>query len=353
MNTKVKEHEGEPERIVPVDTSQLPVTASAGGGALAVIDYGEDAGRGMEGLSRDEVKIGMLRILQSNSPQVKPPTAGGLAGAAMGMIFNTATKDMWDGEKGVLVVPVERDHNVVEYVPRDNGGGFVGIREPDDELFWLLRALHGQFGKCPVLSPLAYREALREKAKAGKLPKGVTLNEVPMPAGRKIKMIDAVAMYDELNPPGGTELVDTFYLFLLVGTPDGMLQRDVATFSSTNIDMYKSFMTMYDGIKYPSPTKKDTAGHPLMVPPPLWAHRCSLKTTFKKNKKGEFYGWALGLEKPGDKLGSRMRPDDPLYKEGRAYWDLLKSGGAKIDRESDNAAGGAAADGAGDDEIPF
>ena len=128
-----------------------------------------------------------------------------------------------------------------------------------------------------------------------------------------------------------------------------MLQRDVVSFASTNIDSYKSFMTMYDGIKYPHPTKKDEAGHPLMVQPPLWAHKCKLATIFKKNKKGEFYGWALGLEKPGDKLASRMRPDEPLYKEGRAYYDLLKSGTAKIDRDSDNAAGA----GEPDDEIPF
>ena len=204
MNDKVKEHMGEPERIVPVDTSKLPATASASSGALAVVDYGDDAGRGLEGLGREEVKIGMLRILQSNSPQVKPPTAGGIDGARMGMIFNTATKDMWDGERGLLVVPVERDHNVVEYIPRDAGGGFVGIREPNDDLFWLLRALHGQFGKCPVLSPPAYREQLREKAKAGKLPKGVSVKEVPMPFGRKIAMADAVALYDEIAPTGGT-----------------------------------------------------------------------------------------------------------------------------------------------------
>lgn len=267
-----------------------------GGTALAVIDYGDEAGMGMENVRREEFKIPLLRILQSNSPQLKPPSAGGVDGAKAGMIFNTATGEMWDGEKGMGFVPVFRDHNYVAYIPRDAGGGFSGIHAEDDPLIPQLQAQQGKFTK----------------------------------------------LHHE-----GTEIAETYYLFGLgtpAAEPDTLLQC-VVPFVSTQIPKYQSFMTRYQSIKYPSP--KEGAG---MVVPPLWAHKWVLTTRYEKNKKGEYYGWVLRLlEEPPIK--SRMRLDDPIYIQGRAFYDLLKEGKAKVEHVADTKAGGAA--GGPDDEIPF
>jgi hypothetical protein len=78
------------------------------GRELVQVDFGDDAGAGMEDVKAGEYRIPFLRILQSNSPQVKPPTAGGVPGAQAAMIFNTSTGELYDGEKGLVFVPTSR-----------------------------------------------------------------------------------------------------------------------------------------------------------------------------------------------------------------------------------------------------
>jgi hypothetical protein len=346
---QVTEHEGPGEKIPPEKLADLPTeagreVASPSANLPQVMDYGRDAGIGVESVGADELKIPILRILQGLSPQVKPPAAGGIAGATVGMIFNTATKEMWDvseASRQLLTIPVFRDHNVLEYIPRDLGGGFVAMHDAGYELLDLVRAVNGRFAKQPVLAHAAWEEMFKSMARARKLPKGVSANAIPV-GGRPMKWEDATALYREINPKGGTELVDTFYLYMLLQTPDGMLQRDVVTFSSTQIDTYTSFMTRYTGLRYPNSQKQ-------MIQPPLWAHRLRLGTVYTKKKKGEFYGWLLRLDTEPP-LSSRMRLDDPLYKMAREFYDLMKSGAAKADVAADIATGGAAEE---DEEIPF
>ena len=271
------------------EDSPLPVPQEAGT-ALMVIDYGDDEGCGMENISRDEFKIPILRVLQSNSPQCKPVSAGGTEGAQAGMIYNTATGEMWSGEVGTTFIPVDRNHNFIEYVSRDAGGGFVGTYDIDDPLIMDLREKQGKFGKL------------------------------------------------EHN---GNEIVETFYLFGLVIPPDGTVIQGVVPFVSTQISKYQTFMTRYQAITYANAAGKK-------VRPPLWAHRWKLGTMYQQNKKGTFYGWTLKLESEPP-VSCRMRLDDELYQMGRAFYDLLKEGVAKVEHATAGTEGGASADG----DIPF
>ena len=276
--------------------TNLPA-AQTSGSALMVIDYGDDEGCGMENISRDEFKIPLMRILQSNSPQCKPVSAGGTEGAVAGMIYNTATGEMWSGENGLLFIPVDRDHNYIEYVPRDAGGGFVGTYDIDDPVVGNLREKQGKFGK--------------------------------------------------LTMDSGNELVETFYLFGLIIPPDGTTIQGVVPFTSTQISKYQAFMTRYQSITYPNAAGKK-------VRPPLWAHRWKLGTVYQQNKKGQFFGWTLKL-KSEPPVSCRMRLDDELYQQGRAFYELLKEGKARVEHSAgggnpDGASGGGAA---GGEEIPF
>lgn len=281
------------------------LTAQAAGGALMVIDYGDDAGAGLANIERDEIRIPMFRVLQSNSPQCQPVEAGGTEGAKAGMIFNTVTGEMFDGKEGLLFIPVDRDHNFVEYVPRDEGGGFVGVHDPHDTHILDMRDAQGKFGKLKSRS-------------------------------------------DALGKP--TEIVETFYLFGMLVDAEGTLVCGVVPFTSTQISKYQAFMTRYMSIKYPN-SKGDK------ITPPLWAHKWWLRTVYQTNKKGSFFGWLVVLEtEPA--IQSRMRLDDPLYQQGKAFYEMLKSGAASIDREADQRAGGmdeggGTSAGGPDDEIPF
>lgn len=256
------------------------------GTELAVVDFGDDAGKGMENVGHEEFRVPFLRVLQSNSPQCKPPTAGGLAGAKAGMIINLATNDLYDGEAGLIFVPTSRAHNFVEYVPRDSGGGFVGIHEANEPLILELRAKHGKFGK--------------------------------------------------LITNDGNEIVETFYLYGIAIAPDSTIFRCLVAFASTQIKKYQNFITRYMNIKYPMADGQ-------MVLPPLWAHRWNLGTAYEKNKKGEFFGWRLrmaelnpdGTEAPARK--SLMNKNGALYVAGREFYQMIETGTAKADFQQ-NAA---------------
>lgn len=285
------------------------------GTALVTVDFGNDAGAGMENVTRDELKVPFLTPLASNSPQVaNPPEQGGLANAKPGMIFNTGTGEVYDGKPGLVIIPVHRDHNFVEFTPRNLGGGFVAIHQPEDPLIEELKARQGKFGR---------------------LSNGVTSRNEKGEA---------------LN---GTEISETFYLFALIIDPNtSMPFPAVIPFKSTQIKKYQAFMQRQTAMKYNNP--RSTTENPLPpVQPPIWAHKWRLGTAFESNKKGNFYGWTLtldaknpdGSEQPYIK--SLLRTSDPLYTEARAFNQSLTQGRARAD------IAGAAKTGADTEEVPF
>lgn len=101
------------------------VAKKAEAGALVAYDYGEDLGGGFENQSNADIQIPFLSLLQSNSPQcedgeMKP-----------GTYFNTVTEENVGNE--VIFVPGTTQHRFVEWVPRDQGGGFVAAHAAPPE----------------------------------------------------------------------------------------------------------------------------------------------------------------------------------------------------------------------------
>ncbi len=85
-----------------------------------------DAGIGFEEVTSSDIQIPFLRIIQALSPQIKKSDPAFIEGAAQGDIFNTVTTTVWDGGDGVSVLPVYFETKMLEFVPRHQGGGFVG-----------------------------------------------------------------------------------------------------------------------------------------------------------------------------------------------------------------------------------
>ena len=92
----------------------------------------QDAGTGFEEATRDAYAIPFLLVLQDLSPQTKKKMDGYVEGAKPGMIFDTVTQQLYDGDKGVWVVPCHWSQVFIEWVPRSKGGGFVGAYPPGD-----------------------------------------------------------------------------------------------------------------------------------------------------------------------------------------------------------------------------
>lgn len=310
--SKTKVDDKKPDEVVdPLktgtdDTGGKDVALRQTGSSLATVDFGDDAGAGLEDMSREEQIIPFIRILQTNSPQVWDEDAKtGTPGVKAGMFFNTATGETYDGgTKGLLFVPVSRDHNFVEFTPRNLGGGFVGVRSEDDPLVLELRAAQGQFGK---------------------LANGTTKRD------------------NEGQPLDGTEITESYYLYGLLleenepqiegetfAYDTALASRVMLGFTSTQIKKYKGWVSRMDNFKY-------LGGDGKAKKPPMWAHVWRMTTTPEQNKKGKFRGWVISLagKKPDgaedSPIKSLIKLSNPIYAMGREFYDLIKGGKAKVD----------------------
>ena len=91
----------------------------------------ETAGDGID-YDTSELQIPFLRLVQAMSPQLKKTDPKFINGCSQGDMFNTVTGQFWDGEEGVTVIPCFQETKYLEFIPRDQGGGFVGEIAPDN-----------------------------------------------------------------------------------------------------------------------------------------------------------------------------------------------------------------------------
>ena len=96
-------------------------------------DIFETAGDGAA-FDSSEMQIPFVRILQAMSPQLSKKKTEYIEGATQGDVFNTVTGQYWDGDIGIKVVPCYQTTKYLEFVPREQGGGFQGeipANDPD------------------------------------------------------------------------------------------------------------------------------------------------------------------------------------------------------------------------------
>lgn len=78
----------------------------------------QDAGQGFENMSTEDYALPFLRLLTSTSPEV-----GEVDGALPGMILNSVTGELFDGKRGITVVPCAYVRQYIEWAPRGQGSG--------------------------------------------------------------------------------------------------------------------------------------------------------------------------------------------------------------------------------------
>lgn len=241
-------------------------------------DYGTDAGMGFEGASGADFTIPFLKLLQTNSPEISDPTRR-IPGATAGMFMNTATQEIFPGT-GLIFVPAARERRVMEWIPRDSGGGFVGQFDPE--------------------APIVLAAAAQAK-KTKHMFKWIT--------------------------PTGNELVDTYYLygFVLRSIEDtehaGFV---VIPFAKTKIKSYKAVM-------YRMRTRKGK--------PPMFSNRLLLSSVDDKNKIGQpFKNTEIRFVTNNDPDASAIAPGSPLLEAGKELNRLVVQGLAKIDISQQESA---------------
>ena len=93
------------------------------GGALATLDFVSDSGMGLENIDKSDLALPFLKLLQSGSDETKKKHAKYVEGAEAGMFYNTVTKKLYDGEKGIQVIPVFYKMTYPEWAPFEKREG--------------------------------------------------------------------------------------------------------------------------------------------------------------------------------------------------------------------------------------
>jgi len=203
---------------------------------VGLMNFEADRDAGFEMAGRDAYAVPFLIVLQTNSPQCAEDQGAYVKGAKPGMFLNTATKELYDGKKGVVIVPASYQHKFTEWVPRDQGGGYRGEHLYEDvDTTVLKRDPSGKF------------------------------------------LLD-----------NGDVLVDTCYHFCLHLTEQGP-RMIVLALSSTQLKKSRNWMTLMKTIKL-----EGKGGGKFT--PPMFSHSYKLTTVTEANDKGTWKGVMVELD---------------------------------------------------------
>ena len=102
------------------ETSDLTVKKE---GAIMTLDFEADSGMGLENIEKDDLALPFLKLLQSGSYETKKKHAKYVEGAEAGMFYNTVTKRLYDGEKGIEIIPCYYKLTFPEWAPFERSEG--------------------------------------------------------------------------------------------------------------------------------------------------------------------------------------------------------------------------------------
>lgn len=279
-------------------TKATAMTAPEANTALAEVDFGDDAGSGYENVSNADLIIPLIVIVQSNAKLAKDKVC------EAGLLWNTSTQQ---GASQLEIIPAVTDHCYLEWVPRDDGGGFRGRHALSSEIVKTALAKSTQkIGKHPVY------------VKDG--------------TGALVKK--------------GTELVEAFEIWCIIGDGNGKpIGYALISCTSTKIRPYRNLVTRLRGFQVPRPGggKQDV---------PLFANRTLVRVVEEKNKKGEFFNYSFdaftkGTGDVSDLQASMLSPKHPMYIAGKELRNLVAEGKVAADYASteDDSGDGHAAGG--------
>ena len=93
------------------------------GGAIATLDFVQDSGMGLENIDKDDLALPFLKLLQTSSDETKKKHANYVEGAEAGMFYNTVTKKLYSGEKGIEIIPCFYKLTYPEWAPFERKEG--------------------------------------------------------------------------------------------------------------------------------------------------------------------------------------------------------------------------------------
>ncbi len=252
-----------PQQMGPTENKNVTTLRPGGPPAALAAKIAADSGKGVSTDQADN-QVPLIYVLQPLSPQVDKRDPRYVEGAEAGDIWlRSSPNPIVKGDVGVLFQPCSFWHDVGEWIPRDDGGGFVA----------------------------------RHKT---------------MPASAKKTEDPRNPQLVKYRSPDGNELVETRNHAGYALTEDGPLPY-VLPLTSTGHSASRAWMFMMNSQRGPDGAK-----------PPSWACVYRLKTVQKKNKKGSWF--VLVAENGGDHGQTRWVDTVEDYERGSALYEAFASG---------------------------
>ena len=192
--------------------------------------FEEDANTSFGNMDSDDYALPFLRVLGQLSPECNKRDAKYVDGAEPGMIFNTVTKQLYDGEAGINIIPCYYKREYVEWSDRGEGTSApVAIHSVDSGII---------------------KDATRDASYKDRLPNG--------------NYLENTASYFVTIDDGTSALI---------------------SMKSTQLKVSRSWNSMMNSIKL--------KGKNGMFTPAMYSHVYNLKTVQQSNDKGTWFGWTV------------------------------------------------------------
>ena len=194
--------------------------------------FEEDAAKGLGAIGQEDLALPFLKILGQLSPEVNKRDGKYVEGAEPGMIFNSVTGDLYDGVKGIDVIPCFYKLEYIEWKDRGEGlGAPIAIYDSSSDIM--------------------------SKTKPD-------------------------ANYKDRLPNGNyIEKTASHFVIIMGDNPSTAL----ISMKSTQLKISRKWNSMMSGIKM--------KGKNGLFTPASFSHIYRLKTTQMSNDKGTWFGWEV------------------------------------------------------------
>ena len=206
-------------------------------GALVTNMFEADADKGAQNITQEDLALPFLKVLMPLSPEVNKRDGKYVEGAEPGMIFNSVTKELFDGAKGINVLPCHYLKQYVEWQDRGTSSGSpVAIHKANSDIV---------------------STTTRDKSFKDRLPSGNYL-----------------------------ETTANHFVVVLGDSP----QTALISMKSTSLSVSRKWLTTMMGLKL--------QGKNGLFTPPTYSHIYNLKTVQMSNDKGTWFGWDVSKVGP-------------------------------------------------------
>ena len=199
--------------------------------------FEEDAAKGLGAIGQEDLALPFLKILGQLSPEVNKRDGKYVEGAEPGMIFNSVSGELYDGVKGLDVIPAFYKLEYIEWKDRGEGPG----------------------------APVAIYDSSSD-----------IMSKTKPDAHYKDRL------------PNGTYIAKTASHFVII-TGDSP-STALISMKSTQLKISRKWNSMMSGIKL--------KGKNGLYTPASFSHIYKLKTTQMSNDKGTWFGWEVSKVGP-------------------------------------------------------